>query len=71
MLSIEKQSQITISFSGNFQEWPEEDYPPYANGPGYIVSYDIAEFVVSEFEKQKLRVCAFVYILELSKGVLF
>ncbi|OVA09106.1 Galectin [Macleaya cordata] len=38
-----------------YEEWPEEDYPPYANGPGYIVSSDIAEFVVSEFEKHKLR----------------
>ena len=38
------------------QEWPEEDYPPYANGPGYIISSDIAQFIVSEFEKHKLRV---------------
>ncbi|GFP91570.1 probable beta-1 3-galactosyltransferase 19 [Phtheirospermum japonicum] len=38
-----------------YEEWPEEDYPPYANGPGYIVSSDIAQYVVSEFEKHKLR----------------
>ncbi|XP_057948964.1 hydroxyproline O-galactosyltransferase GALT6-like [Malania oleifera] len=38
-----------------YEEWPEEDYPPYANGPGYIVSSDIAQFIVSEFEKHKLR----------------
>lgn len=38
------------------QEWPEEDYPPYANGPGYVVSADIAHFVISEFEKHTLRV---------------
>ncbi|XP_043704594.1 hydroxyproline O-galactosyltransferase GALT6-like [Telopea speciosissima] len=38
-----------------YEEWPEEDYPPYANGPGYIVSSDIAHFVVSEFESRKLR----------------
>lgn len=38
------------------QEWPEEDYPPYANGPGYILSSDIARFIVSEFENRKLRV---------------
>ncbi|KAE8661014.1 putative beta-1,3-galactosyltransferase 19 [Hibiscus syriacus] len=36
-------------------EWPEEDYPPYANGPGYIISSDIAQFIVAEFEKLKLR----------------
>ncbi|KAF8390323.1 hypothetical protein HHK36_024848 [Tetracentron sinense] len=39
-----------------YEEWPEEDYPPYANGPGYIVSSDIAHFIVLEFEKHKLRV---------------
>ncbi|KAK9090595.1 hypothetical protein Sjap_023772 [Stephania japonica] len=38
-----------------YEEWPEEDYPPYANGPGYIISSDIAQFIVSEFEKHKLR----------------
>ncbi|KAH9607308.1 hypothetical protein KSS87_016803 [Heliosperma pusillum] len=38
-----------------YEEWPEEDYPPYANGPGYILSSDIANFIVSEFEKHKLR----------------
>ncbi|CAL5338404.1 unnamed protein product [Camellia sinensis] len=37
------------------QEWPEEEYPPYANGPGYIISPDIAQYIVSEFEKHKLR----------------
>ncbi|XWS22516.1 hypothetical protein CRYUN_Cryun29cG0042900 [Craigia yunnanensis] len=38
-----------------YEEWPEEDYPAYANGPGYIVSADIARFIVAEFEKHKLR----------------
>ncbi|CAO2818661.1 unnamed protein product [Amaranthus hypochondriacus] len=38
-----------------YEEWPEEDYPPYANGPGYILSSDVAQFIVSEFEKHKLR----------------
>ncbi|KAK1363359.1 hydroxyproline O-galactosyltransferase GALT6-like [Heracleum sosnowskyi] len=38
-----------------YEEWPEEDYPPYANGPGYILSSDIANFIVSKFEKNKLR----------------
>ncbi|KAK2663906.1 hypothetical protein Ddye_002480 [Dipteronia dyeriana] len=36
-------------------EWPEEDYPPYANGPGYILSSDIANSIVNEFEGHKLR----------------
>lgn len=38
-----------------YEEWPEEAYPPYANGPGYIVSSDIAEYVASKFEDHKLR----------------
>ncbi|XP_061994032.1 hydroxyproline O-galactosyltransferase GALT6-like [Rosa rugosa] len=38
-----------------YEEWPEEDYPTYANGPGYIVSSDVAKFILSEFEKNKLR----------------
>ncbi|KAK8529499.1 hypothetical protein V6N13_102413 [Hibiscus sabdariffa] len=38
-----------------YEEWPEEEYPPYANGPGYIVSSDIARFIIDEFEKHKLR----------------
>ncbi|CAN6816272.1 unnamed protein product [Brassica oleracea] len=38
-----------------YEEWPEEDYPPYANGPGYILSTDIARFIVKEFEQHKLR----------------
>ncbi|KAL6973329.1 Hydroxyproline O-galactosyltransferase galt5 [Sarracenia purpurea var. burkii] len=38
-----------------YEEWPEEAYPPYANGPGYIVTEDIAWFIVSKFKKHKLR----------------
>ncbi|KAF5190141.1 Hydroxyproline o-galactosyltransferase galt6 [Thalictrum thalictroides] len=38
-----------------YEEWPEEYYPPYANGPGYILSSDIAKFIASEFKKHKLR----------------
>ncbi|KAK7317224.1 hypothetical protein RJT34_01267 [Clitoria ternatea] len=38
-----------------YEEWPEEAYPPYANGPGYILSSDIASHIVSEFEMHKLR----------------
>ncbi|XP_027368830.1 hydroxyproline O-galactosyltransferase GALT6-like [Abrus precatorius] len=38
-----------------YEEWPEEDYPPYANGPGYVLSSDIARYIVSQFEMHKLR----------------
>ncbi|KAK1433770.1 hypothetical protein QVD17_10687 [Tagetes erecta] len=42
-------------WSVTYEEWPEEDYPPYANGPGYILSSDIADFIATEFEKHKLK----------------
>lgn len=38
-----------------YEEWPEEVYPSYANGPGYIISSDIAKYIVTEFKKRKLR----------------
>ncbi|KAL6880051.1 hypothetical protein ACP4OV_011616 [Aristida adscensionis] len=38
-----------------YEEWPEELYPSYANGPGYVISSDIAGYIVSEFTNQKLR----------------
>ncbi|KAK7330418.1 hypothetical protein VNO77_24612 [Canavalia gladiata] len=38
-----------------YEEWPEEEYPPYANGPGYILSSDIAHYIVSQFEMHNLR----------------
>lgn len=51
------------------QEWPEEIYPPYANGPGYIISSDIAEYIVSQHANHTLRVCntcCFYFILEIT-----
>ncbi|XP_010460214.1 PREDICTED: hydroxyproline O-galactosyltransferase GALT4-like [Camelina sativa] len=45
----------TGKWAVTFEEWPEEYYPPYANGPGYILSYDIAKFIVDDFEQKKLR----------------
>ncbi|XP_076896654.1 hydroxyproline O-galactosyltransferase GALT2-like [Bidens hawaiensis] len=40
----------------SFEEWPEAAYPPYANGPGYIISIDIAKFIISQHAKRKLRI---------------
>ncbi|KAF9679375.1 hypothetical protein SADUNF_Sadunf06G0008600 [Salix dunnii] len=39
----------------NSDEWPEEVYPPYANGPGYVISTDIAKFVIAQNGKRSLR----------------
>ncbi|CAL9144059.1 hydroxyproline O-galactosyltransferase GALT2-like [Musa acuminata AAA Group] len=38
-----------------YEEWPEEIYPPYADGPGYIISKDIARYVVSQHANHSLR----------------
>ncbi|XP_062162100.1 hydroxyproline O-galactosyltransferase GALT2-like [Alnus glutinosa] len=38
-----------------YEEWPEEVYPPYANGLGYIISSDIAKYVVSQHGNRSLR----------------
>lgn len=39
----------------SYEEWPEEVYPPYANGPGYVITIDIAKFIISQHNKQSLR----------------
>ncbi|KAK3149028.1 hypothetical protein QOZ80_3AG0211970 [Eleusine coracana subsp. coracana] len=38
-----------------YEEWPEDVYPPYANGPGYVISSDIAQYIISEFDNKTLR----------------
>lgn len=50
--------------NSTLQEWPEEVYPAYANGPGYVISSDIADFIMSEFIKQNLRVKSYTLLLE-------
>ncbi|KAK7412549.1 hypothetical protein VNO78_04013 [Psophocarpus tetragonolobus] len=39
-----------------FEEWPEAVYPPYANGPAYIISKDIVTFIITQHKERKLRV---------------
>ncbi|KAL8100466.1 hypothetical protein AgCh_032649 [Apium graveolens] len=38
------------------EEWPHESYPPWAHGPGYIISRDIAKFIVQAHQKRDLKV---------------
>lgn len=38
------------------QEWPEEKYPPWAHGPGYVVSKDIAEAIYELHKEGHLKV---------------
>ena len=38
-------------------EYPQEVYPPYANGPGYIISKEIAQDIISKHVDGDLKVC--------------
>jgi beta-1,3-galactosyltransferase len=57
----------------SYEEWPEEKYPPWAHGPGYIVSRDIAESVGKLFKEGNLKmfkledVAMGIWIAELTK----
>ncbi|CAI0626415.1 unnamed protein product [Linum tenue] len=37
------------------QEWPHAAYPPWAHGPGYIISRDIAKFIVQGHQERNLK----------------
>ncbi|XP_040967745.1 beta-1,3-galactosyltransferase GALT1-like [Gossypium hirsutum] len=39
----------------SIKEWSEEKYPPWAHGPGYVVSYDIAKAVYNRFNEGRLK----------------
>ena len=40
----------------SMKEWSEEKYPPWAHGPGYVVSLDIAKAVYKRFNEGRLKV---------------
>ncbi|XP_010937161.1 beta-1,3-galactosyltransferase GALT1 [Elaeis guineensis] len=37
------------------EEWPENKYPPWAHGPGYVVSQDIAKAVYKQHKRGRLK----------------
>ncbi|CAD6250569.1 unnamed protein product [Miscanthus lutarioriparius] len=37
------------------EEWPEEKYPPWAHGPGYVVSQDIARAINNWYRASRLK----------------
>lgn len=37
------------------EEWPHTSYPPWAHGPGYIISRDIAKFIVRGHQGRDLK----------------
>nr|XP_029118836.1 hydroxyproline O-galactosyltransferase GALT3 isoform X3 [Elaeis guineensis] len=38
------------------EEWPHDKYPPWAHGPGYIISRDIAKFIARGHQERNLQV---------------
>ncbi|KAF6171858.1 hypothetical protein GIB67_007379 [Kingdonia uniflora] len=56
------------------EEWPEENYPPWAHGPGYVVSNDIAKNVYKRYKKGGLKmfkledVAMGIWIAKMKKG---
>ena len=57
------------------QEWPFDMYPPWAHGPGYIISRDIAKFVVRGHQELTLqvgndqRISYFVILVHIDAGL--
>ncbi|RVX21691.1 Hydroxyproline O-galactosyltransferase GALT3 [Vitis vinifera] len=43
------------------EEWPRDTYPPWAHGPGYIISRDIAKFIVQGHQERDLQVRVTAY----------
>ncbi|KAL8262624.1 hypothetical protein R6Q59_023973 [Mikania micrantha] len=37
------------------EEWPDDSYPPWAHGPGYVISRDIAKFIVKGHQERNLK----------------
>nr|XP_027120546.1 beta-1,3-galactosyltransferase GALT1-like [Coffea arabica] len=37
------------------EEWPDDSYPPWAHGPGYVVSNDIAQAIYKRYRKGQLK----------------
>lgn len=38
------------------KEWSEATYPPWAHGPGYVISHDIARTVYKKYREGHLKV---------------
>ncbi|GFZ21556.1 galactosyltransferase1 [Actinidia rufa] len=56
------------------QEWADDNYPPWAHGPGYVVSRDIAKAVYKKHKKGHLKmfkledVAMGIWIADMKKG---
>lgn len=53
------------------KEWSEDTYPPWAHGPGYVVTNDIATTIYRKHKKGRLKVLMIKMILQLTLTPLF
>ncbi|KAL2922249.1 Hydroxyproline O-galactosyltransferase GALT3 [Bienertia sinuspersici] len=37
------------------EEWPKDSFPPWAHGPGYIISRDIAKYIIHGHQERDLK----------------
>ncbi|KAL6547103.1 Beta-1,3-galactosyltransferase galt1 [Orobanche minor] len=51
---INSDSQPHRSLDSKWYEWPHDNYPPWAHGPGYVVSSDIARTVAKNHKQLKI-----------------
>lgn len=57
---------IFLNHNCLLQEYPPSSYPPWAHGPGYIISRDIAKFIVQGHQERELMVILIWYCYEKS-----
>ncbi|XP_050277151.1 beta-1,3-galactosyltransferase GALT1 [Quercus robur] len=56
------------------EEWRDETYPPWAHGPGYVVSHDISKAIYKKYKEGNLKmfkledVAMGIWIADLAKG---
>ena len=45
----------------SYEDFPGQMYPPFAFGPGYVISRDVAEHIISLKNEKKLKVLLFFF----------
>ncbi|XP_075506920.1 beta-1,3-galactosyltransferase GALT1-like [Primulina tabacum] len=53
--NLEPHREPASKWYTTLEEWPDDKYPPWASGPGYVVSKDIAEAVSKKHREGQLK----------------
>jgi len=65
LLTLNGHNIILLYANAMVKEWSEGTYPPWAHGPGYVVSHDIARTVYKKYKENHLKVCKILYLLKM------